>query len=105
MAQFSTGGDSDGPVFWLDGLDIPVVQFLDASFAEGLGQDQQPISRPDCRATIWTTWSATISATANGCVTLDWGDGRQARSRLGGGLKGQALRPSPQSRHLKTVAT
>jgi len=59
----------------------------------------------ECRATIWTTWLATISATANGCVTLDWGDGRQARSRLGGGLKGQALRPSPQSRHLKTVAT
>lgn len=34
------------PVFWLDGLDIPVVQFLDASFAEGLGQDEQPITRP-----------------------------------------------------------
>lgn len=41
------GNSGDGPVFWLDGLDIPVVQFLDASFAEGLGQDQQPISRPD----------------------------------------------------------
>ena len=58
-----------------------------------------------CRATIWTTWSATNSATTNGCILLDWGDGRQARSRLGGGLKGQALRPLPQSRHLKTVST
>ncbi len=40
------GNDSDAPIFWLDGLDIPVVQFLDASFAEGLGEDQQEITRP-----------------------------------------------------------
>lgn len=38
---------SDIPMFWLDGLDIPLVQFLDASFAEGLGADEQPIGRPD----------------------------------------------------------
>lgn len=40
------GNTTDEPIFWLDGLDIPVVQFFDASFAEGLGEDQQPISRP-----------------------------------------------------------
>ena len=39
--------DSDEPVLWLDGLDIPLVQFLDASFAEGLGEDVQPLTRPD----------------------------------------------------------
>ena len=39
------GNESTDPVLWLDGLDIPLVQFLDASFAEGLGEDQQPISR------------------------------------------------------------
>ncbi len=39
------GNDSTDPVFWLDGLDIPLVQFLDASFAEGFGEDQQPISK------------------------------------------------------------
>lgn len=39
------GNDSAEPVFWLDGLDIPLVQFLDASFAEGFGEDQQPISK------------------------------------------------------------
>ncbi len=33
-------------MFWLDGLDIPVVQFFDASFAEGLDEDQQQLSRP-----------------------------------------------------------
>ncbi|MEO0382700.1 MAG: gentisate 1,2-dioxygenase [Pseudomonadota bacterium] len=38
--------DTDAPIFWLDGLDIPVVQFLDASFAEGMGEDQQDITTP-----------------------------------------------------------
>ena len=41
------GNSSDAPVFWLDGLDIPIVQFLDASFAEGLGEDEQPITTPE----------------------------------------------------------
>ena len=40
------GNTTDNPIFWLDGLDIPVVQFLDASFAEGLGEDQQEITIP-----------------------------------------------------------
>jgi len=40
------GNPTDAPIFWLDGLDIPVVQFLDASFAEGLGDDQQEIVTP-----------------------------------------------------------
>src|SRR6201985_1226738 len=31
---------------WLDGLDIPMVQFFDASFAEGSSEDQQKITRP-----------------------------------------------------------
>src|SRR6202171_2711292 len=35
-----------GPMFWLDGLDIPMVQFFDASFAEGSDDDQQKITRP-----------------------------------------------------------
>jgi gentisate 1,2-dioxygenase len=41
------GNDSPDPMFWLDGLDIPVVQFFDASFAEHLDEDEQPISRPE----------------------------------------------------------
>jgi gentisate 1,2-dioxygenase len=39
--------EGDQPVFWLDGLDIPIVQFLDASFAEHHDEDEQPLSRPD----------------------------------------------------------
>ncbi len=34
------------PMFWLDGLDIPMVQFFDASFAEGASEDQQKITKP-----------------------------------------------------------
>jgi gentisate 1,2-dioxygenase len=41
------GNDTDAPIFWLDGLDIPVVQFFDASFAEGLGADRQAITTPE----------------------------------------------------------
>jgi gentisate 1,2-dioxygenase len=40
------GNPSPDPVFWLDGLDIPVLQMLDASFAEHLDVDEQPITRP-----------------------------------------------------------
>jgi gentisate 1,2-dioxygenase len=45
MTWHDHGNESDKPMFWLDGLDIPVVQFLDASFAEHLGADAQPITR------------------------------------------------------------
>ena len=46
MAWHDHGNETDAPMFWLDGLDIPVVSLLDASFAEGLGEDAQPITRP-----------------------------------------------------------
>ncbi|MDH3218920.1 MAG: gentisate 1,2-dioxygenase [Gammaproteobacteria bacterium] len=39
------GNDSDQPMIWMDGLDIPVASFFDASFAEGYGEDEQPLSR------------------------------------------------------------
>ncbi|MEQ1648975.1 MAG: gentisate 1,2-dioxygenase, partial [Hyphomicrobiaceae bacterium] len=47
QAWHDHGNMSDKPMFWLDGLDIPLVQFLDASFVEHLGQDEQPIARPE----------------------------------------------------------
>jgi len=52
MAWHDHGNESDRPIFWLDGLDIPIVQFLDASFAEHHDEAEQPISRPvgDCEA-------------------------------------------------------
>ncbi len=41
------GNQSDRPMVWLDGLDIPIVGFFDASFAETLESDEQPIARPE----------------------------------------------------------
>ena len=46
MAWHDHGNPSDAPIFWLDGLDIPVISFLDTSFAEHLEVDEQPITRP-----------------------------------------------------------
>jgi gentisate 1,2-dioxygenase len=41
------GNDSDRPMVWLDGLDIPIVSLFDASFLEHGAADEQPISRPE----------------------------------------------------------
>ncbi len=40
------GNESDEPMVWLDGLDIPIISFFDASFAEDLDEDSQNLSRP-----------------------------------------------------------
>lgn len=40
------GNESHAPMVWLDGLDLPLVQLLDASFAEPYGADKQPLTRP-----------------------------------------------------------
>ncbi len=39
------GNETEGPMIWLDGLDIPVVTFFDTSFAEQYPEDEQPIDR------------------------------------------------------------
>ena len=40
------GNESDRPVVWLDGLDIPIVRLFDASFAERHPDEAQVHSRP-----------------------------------------------------------
>src|SRR3546814_9540381 len=47
MTWHDHGNTGDAPMFWLDGLDIPMVQFFDASFAERYAEEAQPIDRPD----------------------------------------------------------
>lgn len=47
MTWHDHGNDTDEPMFWLDGLDIPLIQFLDASFIERFEDDEQPIGKPD----------------------------------------------------------
>ncbi|MBV7484419.1 gentisate 1,2-dioxygenase [Bordetella sp. BOR01] len=39
--------DGGEPVIWLDGLDIPLLRFLDAGFAENYPAATQPVSRPE----------------------------------------------------------
>ncbi len=41
------GNPSTSPVFWLDGLDVPIVNLFGASFAEHHPQETQPIARPE----------------------------------------------------------
>jgi gentisate 1,2-dioxygenase len=41
------GNPGGEPVVWMDGLDIPLVRMLDASFAERYPQSTQPVSRPE----------------------------------------------------------
>src|SRR5216684_4238631 len=40
------GNDSDQPMVWLDGLDIPLVALLDAGFMEPGNAEQQMVTRP-----------------------------------------------------------
>jgi gentisate 1,2-dioxygenase len=41
------GNLGDQPVVWLDGLDIPIVRFLDAGFAEKSTSEYQAVARPE----------------------------------------------------------
>ncbi|MCF8467900.1 MAG: gentisate 1,2-dioxygenase [Sneathiella sp.] len=45
MAWHDHGNQSDEPMVWLDGLDIPMALFFDASFAEPFKADEQPVTR------------------------------------------------------------
>ncbi len=40
------GNDSDKPMVWMDGLDMPLVNFLNASFLERYPEESQPLARP-----------------------------------------------------------
>ena len=41
------GNESNEPMIWLDGLDIPMVNHFSASFAEKLNEDTQELKRPE----------------------------------------------------------
>lgn len=41
------GSDANGPVVWLDGLDIPIVRFFDAGFAQNGSIAAQTVSRAE----------------------------------------------------------
>lgn len=41
------GSEAEGPVVWLDGLDIPMIRFLDAGFAESSTDKSQQVTRAE----------------------------------------------------------
>jgi gentisate 1,2-dioxygenase len=41
------GSEADGPVVWLDGLDIPMIRFFDAGFAQNNPERSQQVTRPE----------------------------------------------------------
>jgi len=41
------GNEADEPVVWLDGLDIPMIRFFDAGFAENGAAKSQTVTRPE----------------------------------------------------------
>ena len=41
------GNESDKPMIWLDGLDVPFVNSLEANFMEVYPEDRQPVTSPD----------------------------------------------------------
>jgi gentisate 1,2-dioxygenase len=41
------GNETQAPVVWLDGLDIPMIRFFDAGFAESDTSKSQPVQRPE----------------------------------------------------------
>jgi gentisate 1,2-dioxygenase len=57
------GNDSDQPMVWLDGLDIPLVSMLDASFMEPGNAEQQMVTRPPGDA---------LARYGSGLLPVDW---------------------------------
>ena len=57
------GNDTDAPMVWLDGLDIPIARLLDAVFAEPGDADAQAVTRREGDST---------ARFANNLLPVDW---------------------------------
>jgi gentisate 1,2-dioxygenase len=57
------GNETQEPMVWLDGLDIPIVRLLDASFAEPGEADVQTVTRPE---------GDNAARFANNLMPVDW---------------------------------
>jgi len=57
------GNETQEPMVWLDGLDIPIVRLLDASFAEPGEADVQTVTRPE---------GDSAARFANNLLPVDW---------------------------------
>ena len=59
----TTRNEGGEPVVWLDGLDIPIVRLLNASFAEPGAADMQPVTRPE---------GDSLARYGNNLLPVDW---------------------------------
>jgi gentisate 1,2-dioxygenase len=57
------GNETDHPVVWLDGLDLPLVDLLNATFFEAYGEEQFPAQRPE---------GDSIARFGSGLIPLDY---------------------------------
>lgn len=57
------GNETDQPMVWLDGLDVPIVRLLDASFQEPANADSQMVTRPA---------GDSLARFGNNMLPLDW---------------------------------
>ena len=60
------GNETPEPMVWLDGLDIPLIGFFDASFSEASNVDTQPMKRPT---------DASLLQFGNNMFPVDWKPG------------------------------
>lgn len=82
------GNESDRPILWLDGLDLPMVAEMEGQFYEPFAAESQPIGKPvgdserrygigQLRPT-WDTWTAPFSPLLN----YKWATTEEALRRL-----------------------
>ncbi len=83
------GSESTGPVVWLDGLDIPLIQMLEGIFFEPYAEESQPLTKPiDGSAAdygksgLLPTWQRSTSAHSP-LLKYAWKDAREALMSLG----------------------
>ena len=67
------GNDTDKPMIWLDGLDLPLVHMLEAVFYESYPEDVQPINMPV---------DSSLARYGSGALTPAWQTSESAHSPL-----------------------
>ena len=112
------GSESDGPVIWLDGLDLPLARMLEGIFFEPYAEESQPLAKPlnGSVASYGTsgllpTWQRSTSAYSP-LLKYAWTDARAALMRLGpeaaspfDGLRLEYVNPVTGGPSLPTMAS
>lgn len=88
------GNHSDKPVIWLDGLDLPLANMMEATFFELFGDDMQPVTKPsDASVGGWGTAglrpvSRQHTRAYSPLMHFPWKQTRPALDRLAAGEEG-----------------